>query len=379
VGDASGLLDRYETLTGWSEAMLGAGVDVRVVQRFKTSERLKRNAIQYDFVADSGPPMPSESWNSEALVGAVHPELADVIHINGLMFPAAVASIRHASPRVVIVIQDHAGIDPPSGGVLDLWRRWHYRGGMKAVDAWSFTAAARAEPWREAGLLGDARVLEIVEASTHLRPMDRAEARRITGVHGDPAVLWVGRLDENKDPLTLLAALEIAIPRLQNPRCWMVFRNGPLEADVRARVATSPALRKCVTLVGEVPHAHLAAYYSAADIYVSASLSEGSGYALIEAMACGAVPVVTDIPSFAAIAGECGRRWRPEWAASCADGIIEIASGDLVTTQSSVRARFSQSLTWDAIGSKTADAYWQLVKDRASKKAEVPSTEPDLA
>ena len=45
-------------------------------------------------------------------------------------------------------------------------------------------------------------------------------------------------------------------------------------------------------------------YYGAADVFVSGSHSEGSGYALIEAMSAGVVPVVTDIPSFRAIAGD---------------------------------------------------------------------------
>src|SRR5207302_5467774 len=35
-----------------------------------------------------------------------------------------------------------------------------------------------------------------------------------------------------------------------------------------------------------------------ADFYISASHEESCGYALLEAMACGCIPVVTSIPSF---------------------------------------------------------------------------------
>ena len=52
-------------------------------------------------------------------------------------------------------------------------------------------------------------------------------------------------------------------------------------------------------------------YYSAADVFISGSHYEGSGYALIEAMSAGLVPIVTDIPSFRSIAGDCGERWQP--------------------------------------------------------------------
>ena len=40
------------------------------------------------------------------------------------------------------------------------------------------------------------------------------------------------------------------------------------------------------------------------DIFISGSHSEGSGYALVEAMHCGCIPVITNIPSFNAITGK---------------------------------------------------------------------------
>src|SRR5438876_111648 len=51
-------------------------------------------------------------------------------------------------------------------------------------------------------------------------------------------------------------------------------------------------------MLGHVLHFRLAAFYSAADLFVLGSHDEGSGYAVLEACACGASPVVTDIPSF---------------------------------------------------------------------------------
>ena len=78
-------------------------------------------------------------------------------------------------------------------------------------------------------------------------------------------------------------------------------------------MSASPALARRVRLVGYVPQEKLPAYYSAADIFVLGSHHEGSGYALIEACACGAVPVVTRIPPFRAITGDGARGalWPP--------------------------------------------------------------------
>ena len=53
--------------------------------------------------------------------------------------------------------------------------------------------------WRQAGFLSsDQPAYQVMEAATHLRPVARAAARRESGIHGSPAVLWVGRLKANK-------------------------------------------------------------------------------------------------------------------------------------------------------------------------------------
>ncbi len=39
-------------------------------------------------------------------------------------------------------------------------------------------------------------------------------------------------------------------------------------------------------------------YYNSADYFVLGSHYEGSGFSLVEAMSCGVIPIVTDIPSF---------------------------------------------------------------------------------
>ena len=141
----------------------------------------------------------------------------------------------------------------------------------------------------------------VPESSTGLRPGPRGQAREASGVDGDPAVLWVGRLDENKDPLTVLDGFERLLRMKPGARLTMVYGEEALAGDVGRRLDRSPVLASAVRLAGRVPHDRMPAFYGAADLFVLGSHHEGSGYALIEALACGVVPAVTDIPPFRAL------------------------------------------------------------------------------
>ena len=356
------LLDLYHTLTEWSTAVARAGAGVSVVQRFHTAATLERDGIRYEFVTDKESPWLSTKGAPPAFVDAIVKESADVIHVNGLIFPQLVASIRaKAGARTAIVVQHHGGEFPIRGsGLVGMWLRQRWRGGLAAANALSFTAAEQAEPWRAAGMLADQRVIEIIEASTMMREVGRDRARTAIGVSGAPLILWVGRLTTNKDPLTVLDGLERALPDLPGARVVMVFGDDTLIEDVDARVRGSAVLSSKVTLAGRVPHDEMPNYYAAADIFVSGSHSEGSGYALIEAMSVGVVPVVTNIPSFRAITGDGRARWAAGDAVELARMLVETCSANLDAQKIAVKERFNRVLSWDAIGARTIAEYGAL-------------------
>ncbi|HEX6164765.1 MAG TPA: hypothetical protein VFZ31_15450, partial [Vicinamibacterales bacterium] len=235
------LLDLYRTLTEWSTAVVGAGAEVSVVQRFHTAASIERDGARYEFVPDKEPPWLSTKGAPNPFVDAVVKQAADVVHVKGLIFPQLVASIRaQCGPRTAIVVQHHGGEFPIRGsGLVGLWQRQRWKGGLAAADAISFTAAEQAEPWRAAGVLGNQRILEIVEASTTIRDVARDRARTAIAASGAPLILWVGRLTTNKDPLTVLDGLERALPRLPEARVVMVFGDDTLIESVEQRVRAS--------------------------------------------------------------------------------------------------------------------------------------------
>jgi glycosyltransferase involved in cell wall biosynthesis len=116
-----------------------------------------------------------------------------------------------------------------------------------------------------------------------------------------------------------------------------------------------------------MPHEHIEALMSAADLFVSGSHREGSGFAVIEALACGLVPVITNIPSFRALTanGTVGRLWRPGNATDLADSLQQQWSARHPRQRSDVRAFFDGHLSSSAVGAAWVRAYAELLQERA--------------
>jgi glycosyltransferase involved in cell wall biosynthesis len=355
------LLDRYTTLTGWSDALVGAGAEVSVVQRFHRDATVIRGGVRYEF-------------RSSDVRGAVLRQRADIVHFNGLDSPGPLARLALTlAAGTGLVVQDHGSRVPNGnpGGLPRVGRQLLRKRAMRTADAFLFTAAEAANEWRAAGLIGSEQsVYQVLEASTTIRPTPRIDARADSGVRGAPAVLWVGRLDDNKDPMTVLDGFEQALVRLPGAVLTMVYNAEALLTRVRARIAASKALAARVRLAGHVPHESIVNFYSGADVFVLGSHHEGSGYALIESIACGAAPAVTSIPTFRVITGNgaIGALWVPGDAASCATAIEQAAGGDPASARTRTAEHFASHLSWAVVGRQAVAAYAEVISRARSAR-----------
>lgn len=369
IAGIDALLDGYGTLVHWCRALHDAGAHVEVVQRFTSAASVTRDGVTYHCLADGTAGTPSWRDSLTRVVERTRATAPDLVHVNGLGFPALVAALRDAlGPVPVIVVQDHAGLAPPSGeGFVEGFKRLRWKTGLDHADAVSFTADDQVAPWHRAGLLQRARVLDVVESSTTVVPTPRDEARARTGLGGAPLVLWIGRLVPGKDPATALAGFESFRVRHPDAHLAMIFQDGTLEDEVRGIVYRSLPLRLSVRLLGAVSHETIGDYLGAADLFLSASHHEGSGYALLEAMACGVTPVVSDIAPHLAIIGGVGESWAVGDARGCAEALTRAWAGDREATVAAVRARFDAALSWRALAARTLAAYTELVDTRATR------------
>jgi glycosyltransferase involved in cell wall biosynthesis len=343
------------------------------VQASAHSQHLVQKGVHYYFLPFGRAP----AAPGQAALGELLRTLApDVCHVHGLDFHPEVLALAELMPRVPIVLQDHANRAPR------LWRRPLWRRAMSVVSGITFCALEQARPFVDAGIIAaKTELYAIPESTSRFLPADRKEARRRTGLTGDPVVLWVGHLDANKDPLTVLRGIRNAARVLPDLQLYCCFGTAPLLREVQECIAEDLVLRERVHLLGRVPHARVEQLMQAADLFALGSHREGSGFSLVEALACGLPPVVTDIPSFRSLtaAGTVGMLWPCGDSRALGRALVATAARARPEMRAAVRAHFERELSLTAVGMKLCVMYQDLVARQRSSVLFARSANPDTA
>ncbi len=289
------------------------------------------------------------------LAAAVAAERPDVVHVHGTSFVRTLRALDRSLPsRTALVVQHHG--EPPGP-----WRnRLGHRAVRGRVDAWAFTGAmyGQADPFRAAGIVrrGD-RVVEVLEAASLLVPSDVLPATSPV-LEGAPVVLWVGRLIESKDPVTAVRAFGLVADRLPAARLHLLATDRTEEPAVCAAIAALGEHAPQVQLHDPVDRAAMTGWYQAADVVLSTSRREGSGYAVIEAMTEGCVPVVTGLPSHRSIVGDVLPTFAPGDAAGAAELVVRAVRVDRDT----IRRDAAERLSWAVVVAQLVAVYGQVLR-----------------
>jgi glycosyltransferase involved in cell wall biosynthesis len=353
------VMAQWPSLADIAEAAASAGTRISVIQLGGRAEQLHLRGVDYHMVDACKASVTHRASRIAALLRVLG---ANVVHAHSLAAAPDVHALSHQLSTVPMLLQDHADAVPRP------WQRRRWRHWYAAARGVAFTAPELARPYARARLFAPGtHMFAIPESSTRFVPGDQAQAQRDTGLHGDPCVLWVGHLQTGKDPLTVLDGVAKAAETLPGLRLWCAFGTAPLLAQVSRRIQDDARLSGRVQLLGKVTHEQVQSLMRAADVFVSGSHAESCGYALLEAMACGAMPVVTDIPSFRTLTENLGVLWPPGDAQALAKALILVASQR--PSRGEVRAHFDRHLSFDAIGRHWAAAYAQLHSDRVGEVA----------
>jgi glycosyltransferase involved in cell wall biosynthesis len=226
---------------------------------------------------------------------------ADVVHAHGDTAAMLVAPLLRRRPSLITTHGLHrlrsAEGRLAAAAAARLLRR--------AIDSASLTiCTSKAERRQLVAVLGQ-QVAPRLVASHNGVPLPaasgssgRAAARMALGVSdAEVAALFVGELDERKDPMAAIDAASRARAR-GAPLVLLVAGSGALSDAVAARA--SEAIRP----LGH--RADTAALYVAADVFVLPSHREGLSFALLEAMSHGLATIVSAEPGNVEAVGDCG-------------------------------------------------------------------------
>ncbi len=183
---------------------------------------------------------------------------------------------------------------------------------------------------------GAARHAVVIRNGVRIPPprddADRAAVRTELGIErAAPVAIWIGSLDERKDPLVAVRAAQRASVAL------LVVGDGPLRAQV-ARAATG-----AVDVLGrrrDVPR-----LLGAADLFVLTSRREGLALSLLEAMAHGLAPVITRLPENVEAVGETG---------------VAVPAGDVNALEAALRRLAGDASAREALGARARQRVVEL-------------------
>ncbi|HZY81734.1 MAG TPA: glycosyltransferase family 4 protein [Cyclobacteriaceae bacterium] len=199
----------------------------------------------------------------------------DVVIVHGLIFPMQIIMLRNImGSSLKIICQHHA--ERPFKDIrkyLSRWADWY-------IGAYLFASHEQAAYWAPFD-----KVYPVIGASSHFRATNKK--------HGS-TYLWVGDLNHNKNPLRVARAFVRFANEHADAVLYMIYPSNELEKELKEIVAGTTA----VQLIGKVEHSQMENWFNKADYIISSSFYEGSGIAVCEALSCGCIPVVSNIPSF---------------------------------------------------------------------------------
>ena len=374
-GSPAELLHEYFSLPGWAEAVAAAGAQVTVLQRFHQPATFSRQGVTYHFLPDRWQGN-LRTWQIPTAVFQHARQLSQhslekkqpvIIHWHGLVFPWQTGWLTRTLPPACATVVQHHGELPGHG-----WRGHLQKWGFRYNDGFLFTNHELAQTWLDRRLIPHAdQVYPIMETSSLLTLADKASARACTGLKGRPVILWTGNLKANKDPLTVLHGINQLLDDYPQARLYMAYREDELLAEVQQLLASHKPLGQATTLLGSIPYDQINDYYNSADIFVQGSSKEAAGIALLDALACGVIPVVTDIPAFRTITnkGTVGALWPIGDVTAFYEACLAVLAQPLAPQANEARHLFEQQWSFPAIGREA----WQVYQAVWARKTAVLS------
>lgn len=214
-----------------------------------------------------------------------------ILHAHGVRAAAAIVlPARHSRLPFLVTVHGLHSLRR-SRGPSALAARAINRFAFKSADRVLVTSEADRHLILERRLAAQDRVHRIHPVHRPQAHMVRSEARHIFGLpDGVDVLLWLGRMADEKDPITFIRALKNVE---DNDWIGLLVGDGPLFGELRIRAEAAgllPRIRFSGWMQDPAPA------FAASDVFVNTSKWEGFPMAALEAAAAGLPLVLTDCP-----------------------------------------------------------------------------------
>lgn len=328
---------------------------VFVFNRTQVNERLLSNRINYVFHKKKGVNVFDILFRYHKLIKKLNP---DYILIHGMgygLYSFFIKSI--VRKETTIIVQVHGYVSSPK------WiKKVLYNKANRYIDGYIFTGKSNAKTWVEDGVFENNKVFEIMEGSTNFKFNSKQTKNK-------QSFIWVGRLDKNKDPITILNAFKEFLKNSPNAKLTMVYNSYELLNEVEVIVNSNLCLRETVILLGKTDHTILEALYNKHEYFILGSHYEGSGYALTEAMSCRCVPIITNIPSYNYMTnnGDCALLFKPGDEDELLTRLNQTLTLNVESMKLKVAKVFEERLSFLAIANNIQHTFEYLSKKKNRK------------
>ncbi|PYM73130.1 MAG: hypothetical protein DME03_16145, partial [Candidatus Rokuibacteriota bacterium] len=180
-----------------------------------------------------------------------------------------------------------------------------------------------------------------------------------------PYVLYVGNFMPHKNLARLIRAFAL-LPDAERRRHTLVLAGGYGDGrPALARLAAELGVADRVIFPGRVDDGDLPSLYSGAAVYVSASLEEGFGSTVLEAMACGAPVAVSNRAALPEVVADAGLLFDPERAPDVAATLARILTDAALADDLRRRALARAGLFTSA---RTSERVLELLRGVADRR-----------
>ncbi len=385
--DPAVVLEHTPLLWHFPQALASRGHDVVVFLHFTEDIEYREKGVVYRFVR----PGPIARAVGQAvfslgrsttrprsagepafrLLRALHCERPDVIHLHGTTQHLNLALLHRVirRERMPLVVQHHGGALTPTR-ILQPLQRANLRSAARLV----VSTPDQGESFVRARAATSRQIAIQMETSSAFQPSSQRRAQQATGMIGRPVFLSAGRLHPIKDPMTMLAGFARIAAVWTDAQLYLHYLTDEMLESMQAWLATRRSIRERVHFRGKLPLSQMEAVYNSADFLLQASLREFSGIAVLDAMACGVQPVVTNLASLRAMTGDgaYGLHFPPGDAASLAERVLALQLDDLPMLRQAIRDHFDRTLSFRRMAKNLESVYMEVIEEAEGSSASSP-------